>query len=74
MHGNVMEWVHDFKRDWTSTTVIDPTGPQSGGPRVIRGGSWYSLARSVRCAIRYHYSAVIEDDSLSFRLVRVPGS
>ncbi|MFM8221109.1 MAG: formylglycine-generating enzyme family protein, partial [Planctomycetaceae bacterium] len=72
MHGNVMEWVHDFKRDWTSTTVIDPTGPQSGGPRVVRGGSWSSFARDVRCAHRDPGSAGFELGHLSFRLVRVP--
>ncbi|MFM8222878.1 MAG: formylglycine-generating enzyme family protein, partial [Planctomycetaceae bacterium] len=60
MHGNVFEWVHDFDGGWTDATVIDPTGPQSGGPRVIRGGSWLSLARHVRCAFRHRASADIE--------------
>ncbi|MFM8219028.1 MAG: formylglycine-generating enzyme family protein, partial [Planctomycetaceae bacterium] len=74
MHGNAEEWVHDFNGGWTSTTAIDPTGPQSGGQRGFRGGSWHSYAHVVRCALRDHYPADIEYDGVSFRLVRVPGS
>jgi formylglycine-generating enzyme required for sulfatase activity len=74
MHGNVIEWVHDLEGGWTSANAVDPVGAESGGSRVFRGGSCYSIARLVRCANRNHSPAVDESRNLSFRLVRVPGS
>jgi formylglycine-generating enzyme required for sulfatase activity len=74
MHGNVAEWVHDLQGGWTSENAVDPIGAESSGSRVVRGGSWGSYARSVRCAYRYPVPAVDENNRLSFRLVRVPGS
>jgi formylglycine-generating enzyme required for sulfatase activity len=74
MHGNVQEWVHDLQGGWTSANAVDPVGAESVGSRVLRGGGWYSYARLVRCAIRFHYPADRGSDYLSFRLVRVPGS
>jgi formylglycine-generating enzyme required for sulfatase activity len=71
MHGNVFEWVHDLEGGWTSANAEDPVGAESSGSRVIRGGSWGSYARFVRCALRRPRPAGLEDYGLSFRLVRV---
>jgi formylglycine-generating enzyme required for sulfatase activity len=53
MHGNVWEWVEDCYSGSYSGTPADGsayTGPC--GRRVFRGGSWLSLPRSVRSAVR----------------------
>ncbi|MFM8222605.1 MAG: formylglycine-generating enzyme family protein, partial [Planctomycetaceae bacterium] len=70
MLGNVDEWCVDGPRPYHDQAETDPRGPGGGGPRVFRGGSWFSLARLVRCALRSHSPAAIEYDNLSFRLVR----
>ena len=52
MLGNVWEWCHDWGGDYPGGSVTDPSGPDAGSSRVIRGGSWYSNARNVRAAYR----------------------
>src|SRR5262245_19043987 len=54
MHGNVFEWCSD----WFDNTYYgwgtdkDPSGPQAGAKRVLRGGCWYLPAWSARSAFR----------------------
>jgi formylglycine-generating enzyme required for sulfatase activity len=55
MAGNVWEWVADWYGETTynrSGVPIDPTGPQSGTQRVMRGGGWYDDFTGVRSAAR----------------------
>ena len=53
MAGNVAEWTRDLYASYTSAAAIDPTGPTSGGNRVVRGGSrGVSAASAVRAAYR----------------------
>jgi formylglycine-generating enzyme required for sulfatase activity len=52
MAGNVWEWVADWYGDYTTVTQSDPRGPQSGSSRVLRGGSWFNLPRSLRVSDR----------------------
>ena len=40
MHGNVWEWVHDWKANYPGGAQTNPEGPASGSARVGRGGSW----------------------------------
>ena len=42
MHGNVWEWVHDWKANYFTGAQTDPEGPASGSSRVLRGGSWFT--------------------------------
>jgi serine/threonine-protein kinase len=39
--GNVWEWVADWHGPYPLTRQANPTGPESGDERLIRGGSWY---------------------------------
>jgi formylglycine-generating enzyme required for sulfatase activity len=70
MHGNVWEWVQDWRGSYASDTVTDPTGPHSGSSRVYRGGSWFSSARLCRSASRSHDAPGSRASYLGFRLLR----
>jgi formylglycine-generating enzyme required for sulfatase activity len=70
--GNVWEWCQDGLRRYTADSVTDPVGPTgAGADRVLRGGSWGSLARDVRCALRYASHPGIRIDFFGFRPARV---
>ncbi len=57
---NMLGNVYEFCSDWYSPKayseyrkeVVDPTGPKRGKEHVIRGGSFKSDAKDVRCASR----------------------
>jgi Uncharacterized conserved protein len=70
MHGNVWEWCHDWKGDYLSGHVIDPTGPSSGRRRVVRGGSWFGRPWDIRSANRYRCYPDNRDYNTDFRLIR----
>ncbi|OQX16451.1 MAG: sulfatase-modifying factor protein, partial [Desulfobacteraceae bacterium IS3] len=64
---------HDWYGDYPSGAVTDPTGPNSGSYRVIRGGGWHYDAWYCRSAWRYWYSPGVRYDYLGFRLVLPAG-
>ncbi len=70
MLGNVWEWCHDWKGDYPSGSVKDPTGPRAGSKRVKRGGSWGDTARNVRAAFHIYYTPDSRYISLGFRPLR----
>lgn len=67
MHGNVWEWVSDWKGDYAAEPQQDPKGSSSGASRVLRGGSWGSIPGSVRSANRFNYAPVYRDYDVGFR-------
>ena len=54
MSGNVWELCQDWYGSYSSGSQTNPTGPESGYNRVIRGGIWYGSARSCRVSDRSH--------------------
>ena len=40
MHGNVWEYVYDWKEQYSSTPKINPEGPALGVSKIVRGGGW----------------------------------
>ena len=69
MSGNVWEWCQDWKGSYSSSAQTNPKGPSSGSFRVLRGGSWYYLARDCRVTIRNSGAPDLWDDDLGLRLV-----
>jgi eukaryotic-like serine/threonine-protein kinase len=52
LHGNLNEWVHDYYGPWSVEPQTDPTGPETGSLRLLRGGSWSYDAAASRTANR----------------------
>jgi len=70
MHGNVYEWCQDWKGNYPSGSVTDPTGPSSGSDRVLRGGSWDYYAGYCRSALRNGDGPDYRGRRFGFRLAR----
>ncbi|PKL37763.1 MAG: hypothetical protein CVV44_15605 [Spirochaetae bacterium HGW-Spirochaetae-1] len=82
MTGNVMEWCWDWKEDWTTESVTDPQGPDTGSSRSIRGGAFYhlpfdasvtysDLLKSLLTSYRECAGPAYGEDGLGFRICRI---
>lgn len=69
MAGNVWEWVQDRYGNYDAGNLKNPSGPNSGSERVIRGGSWGSDAESIRSSNRFSTSPDRFYANLGFRCV-----
>ena len=86
MSGNVCEWCWDVYDKYygipalgetassgkasTLRPVPNPTGPDTGETRVVRGGSWRHDAREARCASRFDLPGTAPAPHVGFRVVR----
>lgn len=68
MSGNVNEWCFDWYGSYSSSAQTDPTGPNSGSSRVLRGGSWCGTDAFCRSAKRSKDKASGRYINCGFRL------
>ena len=73
MAGNIYERCWDWaRRDYTTSAVSNPRGPDSGTYRMARGGAWTHGAAESRCAYRNaNVPMSLALDMYGFRCVRV---
>ena len=68
MTGNVWEWCQDWSGDYSAADQINPTGPETGTNRVIRGGGWTNYPKLLRVAARSSYKPGFIGNFIGFRL------
>lgn len=71
MSGNVAEWCQDFKATYSGANQTDPTGPESGKKRVIRGGSVGDKESACRVSKRGEAKQSEKNMAIGLRLVLV---
>lgn len=69
MHGNVDEWCWDFFKFYSGNAETDPSGPDTGGARILRGGNWDKHASRARSAFRNTSQPDDRNNIFGFRLV-----
>ncbi|ETW92366.1 MAG: hypothetical protein ETSY2_53610, partial [Candidatus Entotheonella gemina] len=70
MYGNVLEWCWDWYGPYTEESQIDPSGPQGGNYRVLRGGWSFGDPVGLRSAGRLRFEPEFRDEDIGFRCVR----
>jgi len=74
MHGNVLEWCHDWYGDYVAEDVEYPQRAIEGAYRVLRGGCIAYDAKHCRAAFRSKVDPGIQLSVLGFRVAAVPPS
>src|SRR6185436_8433258 len=72
LHGNLLEWCHDWWGEYGVDASTDPLGAKGGSVRVLRGGSWYDDASICRSSERTTYGPTVRATVNGFRLALSP--
>ena len=70
--GNVAEWVQDWwsPNYYRLSSIHDPTGPEQGDYKVIRGGSWDQPAAELMTTFRAYHNPDKGAAHIGFRCAR----
>ena len=72
LHGNLLEWTHDWFGEYSALATTDPLGSKMGSSRVSRGGGWIVGAAFCRSAIRSTGNPTGRSINVGFRLALSP--
>jgi formylglycine-generating enzyme len=69
MAGNAAEWVADWydREYYSKSPEKNPTGPDKGDKKVLRGGSWADLPIGLRVSARMSAEPDFQDRTIGFR-------
>jgi len=70
VHGNAAEWVWDWYDEYDTGAAANPTGPESGNAKIVRGGGWNDHPKHIRSAYRGAQPADVPLYSIGVRPVR----
>ncbi|MEV7520955.1 formylglycine-generating enzyme family protein [Streptomyces sp. NPDC091371] len=68
IHGQCWEWCSDWYALYGAGPAVDPTGPERGDRRVLRGGCWNLGARYARSACRNAHIPSNRNYYITFRI------
>ena len=72
MSGNAAEWVADWydRYYYEDSPEKNPTGPEEGDRKVLRGGSWEDEPRNIRVTSRATAESGFSDLTIGFRCAK----
>ena len=68
--GNVAEWVSDWYSISLDLKGRNPTGPDHGDYKVVRGGSWEDISLDIRTTARSYHAVDKGSPTIGFRCAR----
>lgn len=68
MSGNLWEWCQDWQGPYSSSAANNPTGPDYGSSKILRGGAWNGGPKNCRLSNRDGRTTDYASNRLGLRL------